>query len=249
MTLLLDAGNSRIKWADLADEASDSGGACPITDVSVLRRAFAEKKRDHAVVSCVAGEAVREALAGVFSEAGISVHWIRSESEGHGLRNHYAPPESLGSDRYAALVGATRRFHRDCVVVNVGTAITADILTGDGQFLGGCIAPGPDLMRKSLYSATAGISPMAGDWQDFPSTTGAGVATGVAQALLGVAQGMRERLAVLRGGEFGVVLPAVVLGGGARQWLRPLLRGEVFEVDELVLEGLAWIARDLGFAA
>lgn len=50
------------------------------------------------------------------------------------------------------------------------------------------------------------------------------------------------------GGE-GNALPAVVLTGGARACLAPLLEGAVFEVDDLVLEGLAWIARDLGFAA
>jgi pantothenate kinase type III len=43
--------------------------------------------------------------------------------------------------------------------------------------------------------------------------------------------------------------PSILLSGGARAVLRPLLSGEVVEVDELVLEGLAWIARDLGYDA
>lgn len=249
MTLLLDAGNTRIKWVDLTGEVVGLGGACSTTDAANLLRVLEDHKRGRAVVSCVAGEALRKSLAGMLTHAGISVHWVGAESACHGLLNLYEPPESLGADRYAALVGVARRFHRDCVVVNIGTAMTVDILTRDGQFLGGCIAPGPDLMRESLYAGTAGIAPSAGGWQAFPRNTGSAVDSGVALALLGVAQGMRERLAEFLGGKSGMPLPSVVLGGGARHWLRPLLQGEVFEVDELVLEGLAWIARDLGFAA
>ncbi len=248
MSLLLDVGNTRIKWAYLSGDVVQSGGACASADVSALGRlcGFADKGR--AVVSCVAGESVRLPLAEMLAGAGVQTHWLRSAHSGHGLLNRYEPPESLGTDRYAALVGTARHFHRDCVVVSIGTALTADMLTSDGQFLGGCIAPGPDLMRESLLAGTAGITPSSGGWQAFPRDTGAAVDSGIALALLGVAQGMRERLAGLRAGASGGPLPAVVLGGGARHWLRPLLQGEVVEVDELVLEGLAWIARDLGFA-
>ena len=103
-------------------------------------------------------------------------------------------------------------------------------------------------MRASLFAGTAGIGPSAGGWRDFPRDTGAAVDSGIALAMLGVVQGMRMRLAGVHGSDSDS-LPAIILTGGARAVLRPLLSGEVFEIDELVLEGLAWIARDLGFAA
>jgi pantothenate kinase type III len=102
------------------------------------------------------------------------------------------------------------------------------------------------------------VGSVAGEWRDFPLDTGSAVESGIALALLGVVRGMRERLVGFRvsgraasgmpAGHAAGQLPRVLLTGGARACLRPLLDGEVFEVDDLVIEGLAWIARDLGYA-
>jgi type III pantothenate kinase len=288
MILLVDAGNTRIKWATLGSDGQVPGGACPTIEACALGPAWRAARPTRAVVACVAGESVRADLAGLLAELGVEAHWVRAAPAAHGLVNPYHPPEALGVDRYAAMVGASRRFGRDCVVVGIGTAMTADMLTSGGAFLGGCIVPGPELMRESLSTGTAGVGPGAGECQTFPLDTGAAVATGIVLALLGVVRGMRERLGRARGasvadlflsaspasgggvsptgsvreggvcslpagmqgrGGEGNAPPAVVLTGGARACLAPLLEGVVFEVDELVLEGLAWIARDLGFAA
>lgn len=248
MILLVDAGNSRIKWACLKGGAIVASGACATRSVEQLREGCALTQVKRAIVSWVAGEAPREALSAMFSKAGIPVDWVRAQAEAHGLRNHYQPPESLGVDRFVALIGAHRRLRRDCLVVNVGTALTVDLLTQDGEFLGGCIAPGPDLMRESLLSGTAGIGFVQGGWQAVPLDTGAAVDTGITLALLGVVRGMRDQLGNLTGMAEGCPPPLVVLGGGARHWLSGHVPGEVFESEELVLEGLTWIARDLGCA-
>lgn len=248
MILLVDAGNTRIKWAFLAAGEIRPGGSWPTRDVAGLRAVWRPPAGDQitaALLACVAGEPVRATLAALLDSLGVPARWIAAEAAAHGLSNRYQPPQSLGADRYAALVGAARRLRRDCVVVGVGTALTADMLTAEGEFLGGCIVPGPDLMRSALFSGTAGVGPAAGGWQDFPRATGAAVDTGIALALAGVVRGLRERLARGRAD----ASPAVVLTGGARSWVRPLLAGDVIEIDELVLEGLAWIARDLGFDA
>jgi type III pantothenate kinase len=264
--LLVDAGNTRIKWAWLTTDGQLPGGVCPTAEASGLRPGWRAARPTRAVVSCVAGESARADLAGLLAELGVEAHWVRAAPADHGLINPYRPPEALGADRYAALVGAARRYGRDCVVVGVGTAMTADMLTAGGAFLGGCIVPGPELMRASLSRGTARVGRGEGECQPFPLDTGAAVTTGIVLALLGVVRGMRERLGRARGacvdgsdpplpagmegwGREDHALPAVVLTGGARACLMPLLEGTVFEVDDLVLEGLAWIARDLGFAA
>lgn len=247
MILLVDVGNTRIKWATWSGGEVRRDGVCPTHAEADLAGVCSQTGIAHAVVVCVAGEEVRLSLAQRLENAGVIVHWVHPEYSAHGLLNRYQPPESLGADRYAALIGADRGFQRDCVVVGVGTAMTVDMLTGAGEFLGGCIVPGPDLMRASLFTGTAGVGPSSGGWRDFPRDTGAAVDSGIALALLGVVQGLRARLAGIDGTEPGDSLPAVILTGGARAYLRPLLPGEVFEIDELVLEGLAWIARDLGF--
>jgi type III pantothenate kinase len=246
MILLVDAGNTRIKWASLADGRVMPGGACPTAEAGTLRRACLDARPVRAVVSCVADEAVRVALQGLFTELEVETHWLRAAASAHGLDNAYDPPESLGPDRYAALVAAARSLRQDCVVVSVGTAMTADMLTADGRFLGGCIVPGPELMREALRRGTARVMRLEGEWRPFPRDTGAAVASGIALALLGVARGMREILGQRPGA--GPAQPALVLTGGARSCLRPLLEGTVIEVDDLVMEGLACIARDLGYA-
>lgn len=246
MILLVDAGNTRIKWASLADGGVTPGGVCPTAEAVTLRRACLDARPVRALVSCVADEAVRSVLQRLFAELDMPVHWLRAAASAHGLDNPYDPPESLGPDRYAALVAASRRLRQDCVVVSVGTAMTADMLTADGRFLGGCIVPGPELMREALRRGTARVTRLEGEWQAFPRDTGAAVASGIALALLGVARGMRETLGLRPGA--GSVPPALVLTGGGRACLRPLLEGTVTEVDDLVMEGLACIARDLGYA-
>lgn len=253
MILLVDIGNTRVKWAAWSGGEVRRDGVCPTREASDLMRACGQTGIVHAVVACVAGETIRSSLAQCLENAGIAAHWVQSEDFAHGVLNRYQPPESLGADRYAALIGAARRFHQDCVVVGVGTALTADMLTGAGEFLGGCIAPGPDLMWASLATGTVGGWASNREWRDFPRDTRAAVGSGIALAMLGVVQGMRARLAGAdgfkpTGRQPGDSFPAVILTGGARAFLRPLLSGEVFELDDLVLEGLAWIARDLGFA-
>ena len=142
MILLVDAGNTRIKWAFHVGETLLPGGSWSTREVAALP-AFAldagladsadrvgPEPASRAVVACVAGEAVRGALADAFEGRGIQPHWLTPALSAHGLVNRYQPPQSLGVDRYAALVGALHRVGRSCVVVSVGTATTTRINAG-----------------------------------------------------------------------------------------------------------------------
>lgn len=247
MILLLDAGNSRIKWRLQADGNIRREGAVATPACPDLERQWSGIQVDWACVSSVAGPEVdgvlRQALRNVLKNG--SGYWLTPTARGHGLTNEYAPPESLGPDRFAALVAASRlgRAHR--VVVNVGTALTADMLTAEGRFLGGAIAPGPRLMGESLSAGTARVHvPDPGGPRGWPRDTSSAVGQGVAWALWGVVEGMSRRLEHAVGHR-----PEILLSGGGRDMLRPLLPRDVTVVDELVLEGLAWIARDLGYGA
>lgn len=238
----MDVGNTFSKWAFWEGGEVRLAGRRPTGDWSGLDPG--DRPVRLAVVACVAGEPVAASLREALAARGIAMHWLRSGVSGHGVISEYAPPESLGVDRYAALVGARRRFGVACLVVGVGTALTVDVLTAEGRFPGGCIVPGPALMRAALKAGTAGVAPPEGEWRRFPASTASAVDSGITLALLGVVDTMRRRLAEREGGP----LPPVVLHGGARNWIRPHLDGELHEVDTLVLEGLAWIARDLGYA-
>lgn len=72
----------------------------------------------------------------------------------------YETPETLGTDRIAAAAGAWTRYHdgapdRPLVVVDAGTAVTLEVVSADGTFLGGTIGAGPDLVRRALARGTA----------------------------------------------------------------------------------------------
>lgn len=239
MNLLLDAGNTRIKWGIRQHNAWLARGVRPTSDVALLVDDLAPFSLRRACLCCVASAATREVLHDMLSPRVERLHWLTAHADAHGLLNRYQPPESLGADRYAALVAARRRDLGDCVVVSVGTALTVDALTAAGEFLGGVIAPGPELMRGALLRGTAGVRASGGPAVEFPVDTGAAVAGGIALAQSGVVMGMRERLARQGGGQV-----TILLSGGARAELVKLLAPPVVEVDDLVLEGLAWIAKE-----
>jgi type III pantothenate kinase len=74
-----------------------------------------------------------------------------------GVRNGYDEYERLGLDRWLAVVGAYQLEQGACVVLDLGTAVTSDFVTRDGEHLGGYICPGLPLMRNQLRTHTRRI--------------------------------------------------------------------------------------------
>lgn len=239
--LLVDVGNSRLKWRLQKDALVVAMGVAEtahLASLPVTWRAWPAPLC--AVVSCVAGEAARRSLTHILHAQGTRITWVAAKARAHGVLNGYARPEQLGTDRYAALVAVARAGLGDAVVVAAGTALTVDGLTRDGDFLGGCILPGPALMRDALARGTGAVRAAQVEAATWPRDTASAVATGIALAMQGVVATMRERLARQVGRE-----PIIVLTGGARAALRDGLPTPWLEREHLILEGLAWIARDL----
>ena len=90
-----------------------------------------------------------------------------SQAEQCGVRSSYAEPAQLGADRWAALIGARRRYAGPCAVVNAGTTMTVDALSAEGIFLGGFIVPGLELMREALARNTAQLKAQDGRFSFF----------------------------------------------------------------------------------
>jgi len=245
MMLLVDAGNTRIKWRIVAGRELHASGAVPTNQVADLAQAWRPYRLTGAVLSCVADAAAQAGLARILAEAGLVAHWIEPEREKYGLINHYTAPEKLGPDRYAALIAAARLKLGACVVVSVGTATTVDMLARNGEFLGGVIIPGPDLMRAALLAGTGQIETrlrgddLSANLAAPPRDTATAVGMGIALAQAGVVRAMCERMQ-----NVAEQLPLVILTGGARAQVRDWLRVELIEIEDLVLEGLAWIALD-----
>src|SRR5262249_5884420 len=135
------------------------------------------------LVACsVAGPPVAEWIEGWARRSRVNLRWVTSQREECGVRNSYLDPGQLGPDRWAALIAAHHLVSGPVLTASVGTAVTVDALAQDGQFLGGVILPGLDLMAEALASGTAGLTRGHGAFALFPRTTADAIASGAIQS-------------------------------------------------------------------
>ncbi len=241
MKLLIDAGNTRIKWALVDDgEGWLRSGALPVSQASELTGLFPDVHDLQQIwVSNVAGEEVARFIRNIDARQGREMHFVVAQEMQCGVRNRYSNASQLGSDRWAALIAARKLVHGACLVVSSGTAITIDALSADGEFLGGLILPGIELMQSSLIAATAQLKTAelaSGTYMPFPRNTADAVCSGAIQAACGAVQRQHALLEDKNA--------QVILGGGAAEALRLHLNLPMRIVDNLVLDGLLLISKE-----
>ncbi len=256
-TLLIDIGNTRIKWALLRGAKPGALQALPIADWRGFERALRKLRRVAAVqVVCVAGARMEHALRAVLRRAGLPApHFVRSGSRLAGVTNGYRDAWRLGADRWVASIGAWHLAggRRAVCAVSVGTALTIDVVDAGGQHRGGLIAPGPSLMVHSLLRDTHGIAvraktvasrttrrprsaltfrPLADNTLDAIEL---GSLTAAAALIDRTIHAVRAALGTR---------PVVLLSGGGAVLVAPLLASKHLACEDLVLRGLAVIALD-----
>lgn len=239
MTLLIDAGNSALKFALLAAPAQsvldplptnhveDLSTHCEALDWSGIRAIWA---------SNVAGAAVAGHLQNLAQAHAIPLHVIRAQIQQCGVHNGYEQPNQLGSDRWAALIAAWQLSGEACLVVNCGTATTIDTLNHQGEFVGGLILPGLDLMRRTLIARTAQLNMAAGRDVDWPCNSADAMVSGALQATRGAIIQQYTKLPNSK--------CLVFLSGGAARQVQERLDLSVHRVANLVLQGIALIAQE-----
>jgi len=271
--LLLDLGNTALKWAlvPVEDEAwpkvqDEQTAADPyhasvaiaaddlpdqLTSIFLRFGAAAEEsERATAVFGCAVAsrqtmQRVDAALAAAHMPA---AQWFAAggnfDHDGIVLQNCYDDPAQLGADRWHALLGARALFPRKTlVVIAAGTATTVDTIGADGRFLGGIIAPGMELMRSALARGTARLPLAAGHYVAHPANTDDAIHTGTVDAHVGLIERRVRRARELAEGPV-----QVVLGGGNAGALLPFLQAHggfpgAHRADDLVLRGLWHAAR------
>lgn len=250
MNLLLDIGNTRLKWMLSTEHSQHTGQALMRTTdmVQQLDTAWGKLAPPQWVVAtsvaaAVAEHDVRQWVQRHWPTA--RVHFVVAAAAGWGVKNNYREPARLGSDRWAALIAARHLTQTPVCVVDCGTAVTIDALNAAGEFMGGVILPGMALARQSLRAGAAGIVETEGDDSTcFARTTADAVAAGTLHGLVGAVQGIVTELGTGLGKDTQVLLTG---GDGSR--LAPYLHGRVVYplrlVPDLVLHGLARIAESL----
>jgi len=238
MILAIDAGNSRVKWG-----WHDGRGWSSLSTVSLIEFAAANhdinpfaathENPQQIVISNVAGEGAHQLLINWTRIFDAEPLWLKGEAERCGVTSRYERPDQLGPDRWAALVAARALHSGACLVVNAGTATTADVLSAEGEFLGGLILPGVDLMRFVLHEHTGRLPLQEGRFMRTPRNTIDAIETGCRHAQAGAI----ERMFRIAG-----TGAQCLVSGGAGKALSEQLGIPCRYVENLVLEGLARIA-------
>jgi len=237
--LAIDAGNTRIKWGVIEAWGWSAKGAIPTTEAPRLAQAWSALPEGiRAVLANVAGIDVQRHIEHACAALGSELRVVEPTAIALGVTNGYRDPHRLGADRWAALIAAHHAQRGHKLVVNAGTALTVDALLDDGQFLGGLIVPGPSLMRLALEQATAGLRSNQGRFNAFPVRTQDAIHSGAIQACAGAIDRMS---ALMAGGECAP--ERVILSGGAAAELAPHLSLPTVVNENLVLDGLALLAR------
>ena len=246
--LLVDIGNSRVKWAtyDHGQLGVQSASAYSSWTMDDWRRAlFPKAGVDDVLVASVAGEAgaalVNEATR---LETGKPAVFVATTREAGGVRNAYPEPRLLGVDRWLAAIAAYRLARGACCVADVGTAATLDGVTGDGQHLGGFIVPGPELMMRSLWGGTSDLASHtatsgAAAGALFADNTRDAIERGCALAVAALVDRAVAEMTCRLGS-----MPALMLTGGGASRIEGLIESPARHVPDLVLRGLAVIAAE-----
>jgi type III pantothenate kinase len=230
MLLLVDAGNTRIKWAAIPTAALHepdmlgcwaASGSVERAQVRQLTDVWRDLKIERVILSNVAGQAMRDELGQtllrVLGLKPVPLEWFASVPQLACIRNAYRNPAQLGCDRFASAIGAHALFpDQPLIVATCGTATTVDAVTADGVFVGGMILPGLGLMATSLAKNTAQLPQVAETLavsEPFADNTDAAIVSGCIAAQAGAI----ERAVAAHTLRQGVANGAVqcILSGGA----------------------------------
>jgi type III pantothenate kinase len=240
-TLLFDLGNTRLKFAALHDDGR-LGAVAAIAHDGVSLPAGWEAglpaRFEAAVLTSVAAPVLRVALLDALCARCSRISIARTTARCGALRIAYPQPESLGADRFLAMLGARARGPGPWLVVGIGTAITIDLVDADGRHHGGRIAPSPALMREALHARAAQLPEHGGAFADFADNTPGALRSGCDGAALAlIAQARRDA-----GARLGTA-PGLLLHGGGADALADTAALDATRAPALVLEGLAAWAR------
>jgi len=244
MKLLVDIGNSRIKWA-LIDSGPIESHIFNRSKTGVkasLNTHWKSLEEISAIyVSNVAGEKIAEQLTEwTEKQWQLTPSFIKSEHKRFGVTNAYAQAELLGIDRWLALIAARQHARQATCIIDCGTAITIDIVTKYGAHQGGMILPGLHLMREALTKNTSELNNIAQE-NDF-KTLAVNTQSAIQSGTLYTVTATLERIIDDLKQQFNNHIRFIISGGDAEQ-LKPLLNTPIAHYPDIVLKGLAYYAR------
>ncbi len=235
MHLLVDMGNSRVKWVEQRGEYLEN--PADIDDIAQLATAWQglQSPKEIRIASVVdrASNKVIEVLCQKLWQ--LRPRFAQTQQNTHGVQIAYTDPNRLGVDRWLAMIAARQTTDNPSLVVDCGTAVTLDALDAQGRHQGGLIAPGLRMMWHTLFARThipaeKSIFFYGGLGKDPRECASAGILHAIC--------GLIERTYGQLAREWGQA-PMLILTGGDARILSQELSCPLEHRPLLVLEGLA----------
>jgi len=251
MRLILDIGNTRLKWVVGGTSGGSSQLQIPIVHDNDYRTAFEKIQkeiniigRQHRVnfiaIGSVSSESLR--ISKVCQEIwGVEPTYIASKFTACGVRNSYAEPNKLGVDRWAAMVEAYNNAQSAVCVFDLGSAFTIDAVNTEGYHLGGYILPGLEMSRQSIVGGTAQVN-LDNKWMGsskplWGRSTNAAVNNGIIYTAVTLIQNTIKSLRL----ELKAPVESFITGGDSIKVL-PFVNDLVRYDEYLVLKGIRRLA-------
>jgi|TARA_R110000851_G_scaffold150976_3_gene292051 type III pantothenate kinase len=245
MILIVDIGNSQIKWTTIQSKvlADSQYFSRPKTGIkAALNKAWKSLDDIEAVfVSNVAGDKIAAQLTEwIDKQWKLTPVFVQSEKRRFGVTNAYEQPETLGVDRWLAIVAGRQHARQVTCVIDCGTAITVDIVTEKGQHQGGLIVPGLSLMKKMLTDNTDALGNVTqeSEFNLLATNTHTAIQAGTLYMVTATLENLINDLQQ----NFTDEVRFLITGGDAEEII-PLMPQPLIHEPDLVLKGLAQYAR------
>jgi len=236
--LELDCGNTRVKWRVRNDKLIIMRGIFLTQEGfnATTSHELAATHIERVLIGSVLGDEYARKLASwSITYLGINPEFAVSEPHSNGVSNGYQQPEKLGVDRWLGILAASARTLSARVIIDCGSAITVDLVTSQGEHLGGYIAPGLRLMREALESKTAAIKlgQIGYPENSFP---GRNTVAAIKSAEFAMIAGLVDQAkSILK--NYDMSEASLLVTGGDGEWLVSVLKDGVY-CEDLVLDGL-----------
>ncbi len=196
-----------------------------------------------AAVLCSVVPTVSEAVTGMLHQSGIADVLLISSNLKLPFELQYENPESFGSDRIALCAAGRKLFpQRPLIALDIGTALTVDVLSASGLYAGGFIMPGLDIMARSLHEGTAQLPHVRAVHRGefLGRSTASCIRNGIFWGCVAGIDGLTARIVRdLR--EQGEEEPAVLVTGGSAPAIAPFLEREVIQLELAVARGARYL--------
>ena len=236
MHLILDVGNTRIKWALFRQRELVYQFDCsPEEFRSLLKKTRKQYPQVERILVAATGELDQKQVKALKDWK--KPHWLSHQSN-LPFTNQYQTPETLGLDRMGLMAAAALHHpEKNVLVIDAGTCVTYDLLSSDNTYKGGIISPGLYMRYRSMHRFTAKLpllEPEVHDQSIGGSTSASmhlGAVGGILMEIDGFINDYRAQVDDL----------TVILTGGDAEFLRDNLKNDIFAHSNFLLEGLNYI--------